>query len=243
MNTTIALKNLGLSDQEAQIYLALLRLGGSLASALAKDTGVKRTTIYALLKGLAQKGFIMMYYRKSKQYYYAERPARLVAHLEKKLSAFTEIIPTLESFDKKQAQAIGLRFIETKDELKKFYADVLQEYKNKEYHIIGSLHGWEDLDPAFFIQYRKDRGRANIKTKLLLTHDSRKDNPPDPALRREVRYLPPQYAFKSTIDIYKDKILIVSPELSSLAVVIQIPAMTDIFKSVFQMLWDTLGMQ
>lgn len=243
MTTITILKDLGLSDLEAQTYLSLLKLGGSLASAVAKNLGIKRTTVYALLKGLAQKGFVTMYYRKSKQYYYAERPQRLAAYFEKKLDALTSIIPTLESFEKKQAQMIGLRFIETKGELKKFYAGIIAEYKNKEYHIIGSLHGWEDIDPEFFIQYRKDRGTAHIKTKLLLTHDSRKDNPPDPALRREVRFLLKQYIFKSTIDIYKDKILIVSPELSSLAVVIQIPAMTDIFESVFQMLWENVGVK
>ncbi len=243
MDIKNSLKELGLSDIEAHIYCSLLKLGGSLASAIAKDVGTKRTTVYALLKGLAQKGFVTMYYRKNKQFYYAERPARLAAHFEKKLATFTAMIPMLESFDKKQAQTIGLRFIETKEELKKFYAGILHEYKNKEYYIIGSLHGWEDLDPAFFIRYRKDRGNAHIRTKLLLTNDSRKDNPAEPALRREVRYLPKQYAFKSTIDIYKDKILIVSPELSSLAVVIAIPTMTDIFESVFQMLWENVGMK
>lgn len=243
MDSKIALKELGISEIEAQIYLSLLKLGGSLASTVAKDVGTKRTTVYALLKGLTRKGFIAMYYRKNKQLYYAERPARLAAHFEKKLATFTAMIPALESFDKKQTQTIGLRFIETKEELKRFYAGILHDYKNKEYYIIGSLHGWEDLDPEFFIQYRKDRGAAHIKTKLLLTADSRKDNPDDQTLRRDVRYLPKQYAFKSTIDIYKDKILIVSPELSSLAVVIAIPAMTDIFKSVFQMLWDNVGIK
>ena len=200
MTTLAVLKDLGLSEPEANTYLSLLRLGGSLASAIAKDMGIKRTTIYALLKSLAAKGFVTLYYRKNKQYYYAEKPQRLTAYFEKKLVALTQIIPMLESFEKKQVQVIGLRFIETKGELKKFYTNILHEYKNKEYHIIGSLHGWEDLDPSFFIQYRKDRGAANIKTKLLLTHDSRKDNPPDPKLFREVRYLPAKYIFKSTID-------------------------------------------
>jgi hypothetical protein len=57
---------------------------------------------------------------------------------------------------------------------------------------------------------------------------------------REFKYLPPIYKFKSTIDIFGDRILIVSPELSSLAVVIAIPAMTDVFKTVFQVLWDNV---
>ena len=50
--------------------------------------------------------------------------------------------------------------------------------------------------------------------------------------------MPERFKFKSTIDIYADKVLIVSPELSSLAVVIAIPAMVDVFKSAFEMIWE-----
>lgn len=233
-----ALRELGLSEHEGSAYLSLLKLGGSTASVVAKDIGLKRTSAYALLRSLAQKGLVTLYYRKSKQFYYAEKPERVLAHFQKRLQTFENLIPTLETLSKKQAQHVGIRFIETLPELKKFYRSVLEDYKNKHYYIIGDLKGWENLDPEFFIQYRKDRGKANVRTQILLTNTSKSVNPDDKKLLREVKFLPKKYLFKSTIDIYKDKILIVSPELSSLAVVIEIPAMTDIFKSIFTMLWD-----
>ncbi len=74
-----------------------------------------------------------------------------------------------------------------------------------------------------------------------MSGESETINPTDPALLREWRYAPAKYNFKSTIDMYDDKILVVSPHLSSLAVVIAVPAMVDVFKSVFEMLWDFLG--
>lgn len=238
MLPTIPMKELGLSDEEVSIYLSLLRSGGSIASAVAKDVGIKRTTVYAILKGLVQKGFVTMYYRKNKQLFYAEKPARVAQYFEKKLDAFTAIIPTLEALDKKQAQAFGLRFIETMGELKHFYQDVLQEYKGKQYCAVGSATAWQGLEPEFFVQYRKDRAAANIKTKILITEESKSASPNDATLLREVKLLPKKYAFKSTIDIFKDKVLIVSPELSSLAVVIAIPAMVDVFQGMFDMIWD-----
>jgi sugar-specific transcriptional regulator TrmB len=242
MDTQAILKDLGLSEQESIVYLALLKIGGSIASNIAKEVGIKRTTVYALLKSLAQKGFVTLYYRKSRQYYYAEKPQRVAKYFEKKLEAFNGLIPALEVLEKKQIQIAGLRFIETLEELKQFYAGILEEYKNKEYKIIGSASGWEDLDPEFFVQYRNDRGKNNIKTKLLLTADSKTINQRivNPSLLRVYKYFPAKYKFKSTIDIYKDKVLIISPELSSLAVVIAVPVMTDVFKSVFEVLWDLL---
>jgi sugar-specific transcriptional regulator TrmB len=239
MNQNISiLQSLGLSGEESRIYLALLGLGGCAASILAKEVGLKRTTVYPILHKLAEQGLVNIYFRKNKRFYYAEKPAKVAGLFHKKIESFESIIPVLESLDKKQAQMIGLRFIETIDELENFYFAILDEYRNKKYCAIGNANAWEGLNTDFFTQYRKDRAMHGIKTKLLLTEDSRKINPTDETLLREWKYLPKKYAFKSTMDIFDDKVLIISPKFSSLAVVIAVPAMVDIFKTIFEMLWD-----
>lgn len=233
--------DLGLSEDESSAYLSLLKLGGSTASVIAKEVGIKRTTIYAILKTLVKKGFATVYFKKNKRFYYPQKPDKVVNHFKRKIESFNDIIPQLESIGKKQVQSLGLRFIETAEELKEFYNDILDEYKNKtikkEYYIIGNSNVWQEIIPDFFETYRKNRAKMGIKTKLLLSNDS-KINSQDKNLLRECKNFPESYKFKSTIDIFEDKILIVSPSLSSLAVVIAIPAMTDVFKSVFQILWD-----
>ncbi len=238
MQSIKALEELGLSSDEAVIYVALLRLGGAIASVVAKETGIKRTSVYALLHSLAKKGFVTMYYRKNKHLYYAEKPQRVAEYYENKINSFAELIPSLEALGKKQLQISGIRLIETVDELKKFYRGVLSEYKNKSYRIIGNSNAWEGIEPDFFKDFRTKRGQKKISTKLLLTHDSQGLNPTKKELLREFKYLPAKYIFKSTIDIFDDKILIVSPELSCLAVVIAVPAMIDVFKIIFQLIWD-----
>jgi len=232
--------DLGLSEDESSAYLSLLKLGGSTASVIAKEVGIKRTTIYAILKTLVKKGFATVYFKKNKRFYYPQKPDKVVNHFKRKIESFNDIVPQLESIGKKQVQSLGLRFIETTEELKEFYNDILDEYKNKtikkEYYIIGNSNVWQEIIPDFFETYRKNRAKMGIKTKLLLSNDSKINNQ-DKSLLRECKYFPENYKFKSTIDIFEDKILIVSPSLSSLAVVIAIPAMTDVFKSVFQILW------
>jgi len=238
MQEKSTLIELGLNEHEAGVYLELLKIGGSIASVVAKNIGLKRTTVYAILKSLAEKGFVTTYYRKSKQFFYAEKPQKVANYFEKKLDAFNSLVPMLESMKKKKLQTGGLRFIETLSELKRFYEDVLVEYKN--YYIIGNSNAWQGIDPNFFQDFRNRRAKERIGTKLLLTADSKETNPTQEKFLREFKYLPAKYKFKSTIDIFKDKILIVSPELSSLAVVIAVPAMVDVFRSVFEMLWDSL---
>src|SRR3989344_140404 len=240
MNQEAVLQNLGMSHAESRVYLALLRLGGAPANQIAQAAGIQRTTIYALLKNLARQGFVSQYFRGSKRYYHAAKPQHVAGNFAQRLEAFNQLIPQLVYAEKSQAQALGLRFIETLDELKDFYRGILKEYAGKSYRIIGSAGAWEDLDPEFFVQYRQERSAAGIHTQLLLTADSQKRSPTNPDLQRHVRFLPAKYQFKSTLDIYDDKVLIVSPELSSLAVLIQVPMMVDVFKSVFAVIWDSM---
>lgn len=240
MEITKTLINLGLSEVEAEAYTASLRLGGAAASSIAKEMGIKRTTIYTILKTLTRKGFVSVYFQKNKRVYHAIAPQKLPKILEKKLNSLNEIIPLLTSIKKKDAQSFGLRSIETKDELENFYNEILDEYKNKEYCVIGNTVAWENINSDFFKRYRKQRAKNKIRIKLLLSSDSKNINSPDQSLLREFKYLPGKYKFGSTIDIFNDKILIVSPELSSLAVVIEVPAMVDIFKSIFEILWESM---
>ena len=239
METIKALLDFGLTEQEAQTYLTLFKLGGATASVLAKEAGLKRTTIYPILKALSQKGCVLVYFKKNQHHYYAQNPNKLASLLEKKVEFFNSIIPLFETMEKKQAKAIGLRFIETKEELENFYNDVLYEYKNKKYRVIGNTNEWEAANPEFFAQYRKNRSKLNTKVKLLLSTDSEMTNPTEKNLLREFKYLPEKYKFNSTMNIFDDKVLIISPSQSSLAIVIAVPAMVDIFKSMFEIIWES----
>ncbi len=102
MENKVTLKNLGLSDIEADIYMALLKLGGSQASKIAKDVGIKRTTVYPILKKLAEAGFVTVYFKKNRRYYYAQKPQRVAALFGKKLDSFYAMIPLLEQLKKKK---------------------------------------------------------------------------------------------------------------------------------------------
>lgn len=240
MNAQQRLEQLGLSKVEAEVYLALLSGGEHAASVVAKQVSMQRTTVYAILKQLVEKGFATSTIKRRGQIFRAERPQHVAGYYEKRLKTFTEGIPFLESLEKTQLKSSGLRFIETVPELKRYYANVLRDYRGRSYVAMGNSNVWQGIDPDFFIEFRKERAQAQIRTRLLLSADSTQTNPTEDSLLREVKFLPPNYKFKSTIDIYDDQILIVSPEQTALAVVIGVSSMVDIFLSTFEMLWELM---
>lgn len=58
MSTVLKLKELGLSDKETMVYLALLKRGRTSPSRLSQITKINRATIYSTAKTLHSKGLI-----------------------------------------------------------------------------------------------------------------------------------------------------------------------------------------
>ena len=242
-NTDISsvLKEFGLSEQETVVYTKLLEMGGADATSLAQYIDIKRTTVYPILERLISHGVVSSYDQGKKKLFTPIRPNKLPSLYEHKLQSLISIIPLLEKSQGTQTDEYGVRLIKSKRELEALYADILDEYRNREYYIIGSTPSFLNVDREFFINFRKKRAATGTKVKLLLSHDSRaEEGQKDPSLLREFKYLPEKYTFKSTIDIYDNKIVIVGPEVKALAVVIAIPPMVDVFRSIFEILWESL---
>ena len=58
MDLEESLQQLGLSPSETAVYLSVVRLGKTLPSRVAKDTGIKRSTVYGLIKSLVEKRLV-----------------------------------------------------------------------------------------------------------------------------------------------------------------------------------------
>ena len=58
METEKTLQEIGLTKNEAKIYIALQKSGSSLVSAIAEETKLNRTHIYDRLNHLIKKGIV-----------------------------------------------------------------------------------------------------------------------------------------------------------------------------------------
>lgn len=78
------LEELGLSDKESKVYLALLEVETDSVIDLAKKTDINRTTIYPVLESLSKKGLISEVKVDKKIRYAAESPERLETYVERR---------------------------------------------------------------------------------------------------------------------------------------------------------------
>ena len=89
------LVDIGFSQKEAQVYLALLSLGKANAYQVAVKSGLKKPTSYMILEELHKKGYAALVPREKKKQYVPVQPEALFYQYKEKLSLFEKSLPEL----------------------------------------------------------------------------------------------------------------------------------------------------
>src|SRR3989338_3370224 len=83
MDTSI-LKEIGLTDSEIKVYLALLELGSSTAGPIVEKSGVASSKIYEVLEKLMQKGLASFVIASGTKHFEAASPRRVEDYIREK---------------------------------------------------------------------------------------------------------------------------------------------------------------
>ncbi|MCK5493029.1 MAG: hypothetical protein KAJ14_07960, partial [Candidatus Omnitrophica bacterium] len=159
------LKELGLTDNEVKIYLALLHKGVLNPTKLAEKTGLHRSYIYDTLDRLLEKGIINTILMNNKKHYQAVDPEVLRGQFELKMRHLDSILPQLSSLYKETKE-------ETKVELhkgKRVYRTLIKDLvanlnQNDIVYLIGiDEDALEDIEPIYLKQYFTIIKEKNIK--------------------------------------------------------------------------------
>lgn len=136
MQTTIKhqLERLGLSDQEATLYVLLLEHGPAGASFLAKKAGLARSSVYTTLSVLSSKGLVGTTYQNEVKQFLAEPPEAIEQILrrqkneaEQRLDLFDELKQSLSGLRSGSSHIPQVTFFEGKDGLQCIYKSLLRE--------------------------------------------------------------------------------------------------------------------
>src|SRR3989344_7028357 len=93
------LQELGLSNNEAKLYLALLKLGSTTTGPLIKASGIYRVMVYDTLEKLMNLGLVTYSLKKNRKYFEAEKPLQLLELIKNKELTAKQIIPELEKLN------------------------------------------------------------------------------------------------------------------------------------------------
>ncbi|MDD5054673.1 MAG: helix-turn-helix domain-containing protein [Candidatus Peribacteraceae bacterium] len=242
---TTELQGLGLSSEEAKVYYALLQLGGSYVSAIAKKADVHRVVCYKILDELVERGLVSSFTKDNVKHFAVESPKILVQKQQEKLTKAQKLLPELLSITNALAYKPKIQYYEGLEGMKNIFEDTLTA--------TGEMLGYtnlEDIPKVFPKEYLKEwavrKVARNLKTRMLSPHTPAalrylKTYYPkgfDPNLVEILFVNPREFHFEYEITIYGDKVAILSlnPD-ERMGLIIESPIYAKTQRAAFQLAW------
>ena len=235
-----SLIDLGLKDHEAKVYLACLQLGQSPVGRIAEQADVQRTFVYDILADLEERGIVSVVEIRSVKHFSAISAERLKDRQLEKFEKFKAIIPDLRAFEKTAGDRPRVQFFEGKEGIKLALEDTLNQPNGSKILAYATGEGvYEDM-PEFMAKYLKLRTRKNISVQALAP-----DNEVNRAhvaqnkevLRTTILVPEDKYPFTNEIDIYGNKVAIMSLQGEILAVIIESESIAKTQRAIFELAW------
>lgn len=239
MPLTSILTSFGLTEKQANVYLALLELSRALPSTIARKSGLKRPTVYVILEQLQEKGLVGHLKRGKSLYFTPIDPQALVEDQKRKLQVLTDHLPDLINLQHKYEVTPQMTVLEGVEGIIRTMEDTLT--------CSGEILCWSNADLAvntllkeYHPAYLKKKIKRKIWTKCLFLDDEvgRGFKERSESELREVYLIPKdKFFFENEINIYDDKMSIISHK-DNVGVIVQNQAIADTQRAVFNFAFE-----
>jgi len=241
------LEELGLSPNEAKIYIALIELGQASVPQVSVKTGVHKRNIYDTIPRLLQKGLIYQIAEHKECRYAAVEPKKLADLIWEKEAKLNSILPALNKQYKKTATKEEVYIYKGVEGFKNYLRDILKV--GEDVYFIGAKGGWFDKDLQVFINKFLKQAKAKGINYYHIFDSAVKEQAPDllPLLGKPFKFLPPKYSTTGAIDIFGDHIVTFSglnvkdiTDDVTLVVIVN-KELADCYRTWFKFIWDNCG--
>lgn len=237
------LTEFGLTRNEVNVYLTLLKMGSSLAGQITEKTGIHRRNVYDALERLQEKGLVSFVIINNKKLFSSANPKRFVEIIEEnkhrldiRKKEFKNVLPRLNSL-MSLTQKHDVRFFKDVEGLKTVYEDILRTGKN--YVGYGPGEDVEKILKFYFKHYVQRRKELKIRTRLIYPEKDRGKKFIKTTLS-EARFLPNKYSSHAALRIYGDKVaLLLLSEDEPLAIIVKNKKIADGYKKYFEVIWNS----
>jgi len=203
------LKALGLSEGEAKVYLALVRLGSAFAGELTNKANINRTNVYDALERLIAKGLVSFIISDGKKQFSATSPNRLKEILAEKQELLDSELSSLQNEFNSSRSKEEATIFRGKKGMKSAFEDILRE--NTTIFAYGAQSLFGDLFPIYQKQW--NARRVSNKTRLNIIYNATVRQRKKTSLGLiNIKYLPKEYLFPSTTMVCGDLTLIIAWE-------------------------------
>lgn len=235
---TDILQSLGLSDKEAKVFLANTSTGTAAVSEIAKAANQNRVTTYDILEKLKQKGLVSHFTRAKVKYFSAIDPEILLEEYENRTASLRSALPKFKALTG-EINHPRIRYFEGLEGIKAIYTDTLTS-KTEILNYSNSAEirrSW----PTYDEDYVQKRAEKKIFLRGLSPQDKAGKivHAKDKEYYRQLRLIPSEkFNFTNEINIYDDKVAIISFKDELIGMIIESPEIALSQRAIFEMCWQ-----
>jgi len=233
------LKEYGLSEKEAKVYLATLMLGTSKVNEIASKSNILRETTYAILKQLKEKGLVGYLIKSGIKYFNATDPEKLIEILDEKRSRIKGILRELKEMMGVGIEKSKVEFYEGIEGLKTASENMIKK-ENKTvrgYLVVDFLKHIPFYHPGF--RLRRKEKRVFLRAICEKGTFSEEFKKLDKKESRETRFLNKlMKGLNSGFYIYEDKCLFIKAnDKEQFGIIIQDKEFAELQRRIYENLW------
>jgi sugar-specific transcriptional regulator TrmB len=240
------LQQIGLTNKEIKIYLALLKSGTHKASYLADIIEMPKTSILDILNSLVSKCLVSKIKKKNANYFTAYDPTKILEILEKeeveikeKRKKINKILPWLKNLQDISSPKPQIDYLEGKRGLIEAFEDTLKVPK-KNILVYGSVGAQAFSLPGEFPEYFDNRVKKKISTTCLIPAclpSLAECSINDKKHLRKTYFIPKELELPLEINVYENNSAFMSFE-EKFAVIIRSKIIADCLRMVFKLAFE-----
>lgn len=239
---TKQLEELGLTKNEAIVYLFLLKKGETTTGSIIKETQIVNSQVYETLNSLIARGLVSYNVQKNGKHFSACDPKKFIELEEVRKKKVQELIPGLLDLKNSEQKDTITAVYEGYEGFKTAFKKIIDDCPpRREIFILGFSEQQNKTETLrlFLSNINLKSIQKKHKLKIILDgsvketlgKDREKEN------NTEVRYMPKGYISPAAIDIFEDYVYMFLWEEKPFVFMIKNKVIADSFKVYFNFLW------
>ncbi|MFC1690929.1 TrmB family transcriptional regulator [Nanoarchaeota archaeon] len=240
---TSILQEIGLTNAQIRVYLALIELGQTTSGPIIKKSELQNSVVYNALNQLMEIGLVSFVIKGKRKHFHAIDPKALLKLIDDRKEKLEALVPELEakhelSRTKQEAQVfVGWKGLQTALNIAIDSVPMRGEY-------IGFPAGYEEQyteeTKKFFREIQKKRALKRLDVKFIANESARDQVS---TYRYYEKFSIPKYKFVPGfapvgVLIFGDSIMNIAFEEQPLAVIITSKQMAESYRRFFYALWE-----
>lgn len=243
MEIETTLRQIGLKENEASIYIACLQLGKDTAYNIAQRTSMKRSTVYLTLNHLNIRGLITISRTPKATLYEAVTPRKLLYENDFRRKQLESVLPFLMTLHKEENKP-KIQTLEGEKALNFIYDETLKYLKKGEENVsFGSVANGKTTHKDAVENWIKIMKNKKYSSREILNDEPfereyikriKANNNPNHKIR-----IVPKGTFSNDNIMYGNKLAIFSTQKDFFVTVIESNQISKSYRNIFELLWKS----